>query len=161
MVKTAIDRRTGGKPLDSKLLAKVQDVSTRYDAWLVSIAPVNQFAGGAPNKQTRRAMESAALQGIEQTSGGVRFGNIVQVDGEAVTRSDKDAQALVDVIKFLTGMMQLSRDNNPEVARFADLLQTLDVKASANLVKITFSLPQSDLEQLFRPKSNLKRAAAR
>ena len=104
-VKGAIDKRTAGVTLDPKIAAKVTEVSARFDAWVVSQAPVSTFAGAAPNSQANNAMKSNALQAIQQTSGGVRFGNIVEFNGEALTASDKDALALVDVIRFITGMI--------------------------------------------------------
>jgi hypothetical protein len=161
MVKRAIDQRGGKVALDAKIASKVNDVSVRFDAWLVSSAPVGNFAGAAPNAQAGAAMKSTAIQSIEQTSGGVRFGNIVEIAGEALTRSDKDALALVDVIRFISGMLQMQREKNPEAARFAGLLDTMDVKAVASTVHLSLSVPQADIEKLIKPKRAVRRAAVR
>jgi hypothetical protein len=161
MVKRALDQRGGSVTLDPKIAAKANDVSSRFDAWLVSRAPVGSFAGAAPNPQAGAAMTSNAMQAIEQTSGGVRFGNIVQISGEAITRSDKDALALVDVIRFVTGMMQMHREKNPDIAKFATLLDSMEVKAEASTVQLSLSVPQTDIEQLMKSKRTSRRAAAR
>jgi hypothetical protein len=160
LVKRAIDQRTRGVTLDSKIVAKVTDVSSRFDAWLVSEAPVGTFAAAAPNPQATAAMNSTAMQAIEQTSAGVRFGSIVQISGEAITRSDKDALALVDVIRFVTGLMQMHREKNPDIAKFAALFDSMEVKANAATVQVLLSIPQADLEQLVKAKKTVRRAAA-
>ena len=100
------------------------------------------------------------MQSIEQTSGGVRFGSIVEIAGEALTRSDKDALALADVIRFMTGMLQMQRGKNPEAARFANLLDSMEVKTAASTVHLSLSIPQADIEKLMPArKKSVKRAA--
>ncbi|HUS06154.1 MAG TPA: hypothetical protein VMZ52_07660 [Bryobacteraceae bacterium] len=160
MVKSALDRRQGGAPLDAGMAAKVNEFSGRYDIWMVSSAPVSQFAGRMPDRQLSGAMKGDMLRGIEQTSGGIRFGTIIQVGGEAVTRSEKDAAALLDVVKFLTGMLQLNREK-PDAAKFATLLDTLELKSEANVMKFNLSVPEADVEKLLTaPKAPARRATA-
>ena len=159
MVKRVLDQRAGGVTLDPKIAAKITDVSSRFDAWMVSTAPVGTFSRLAPNQQTNAAMNSAAMQSIEQTSGGVRFGTIVEVSGEAVTKTDKDALALADVIRFMTGLMQIHRDKNPEIGKFGSLLDSLQVRTTASTVQVSLSIPQADLEQFMTDKKAVRRAA--
>jgi hypothetical protein len=158
-VKRAIDQRGTTTGLDPKILAKVNDVSARFDAWLVSTGPVSNFSRAAPNAQAQNAMKNPALQAIEQTSGGVRFGTIVEFVGEAVTRTEKDAQSLVDVIRFIAGMMQMHRDKSGEAARFAKLLDSMEAKSAGNTVHLLLSIPQTDVEQLMKPRRAVRRAA--
>jgi hypothetical protein len=149
LVQAAIDRRTSGATLDAKLVAKVQEVSNKYDAWMVSLAPVSSLANHMPDKQLNGALKGDVMQGIEMTSGGVAFGSTVQVYGEAVTRSEKDAQALLDVAKFLTGMIQLNRDK-AEVQQLASMLDTLDMKVTSNTVSMSLAIPEANLEKMIR-----------
>jgi hypothetical protein len=149
-VKAAIDRRAGGLPLDATLSAKVQDVSNRYDAWAVTSAPLSNFAGKVPDKQLNGALNGDMLQGIALASGGVQFGSTVQIGAEAVTRSAQDATSLVDVVKFLAGMVQMNRDK-PEVSNFAALLDTLSFKTAGNIMSMTLSMAEPDLEKLIKP----------
>src|SRR4051812_43789779 len=76
-VRTAIDRRGSGVGIDPKLAAKVSDVSGRYDAWVVSIAPLSKLglaSGHLPDARLNGAINGEMVQGIEQASGGVVFG---------------------------------------------------------------------------------------
>jgi hypothetical protein len=149
-VRTAIDRRGKGVDIDPKLAAKVQEVSGKYDAWMVSMAPVSNFAGKLPDPRLNGAMSGDMVKGIEQASGGVLFGSTIHIAGEAVTRSEKDATALADVVRFLAGMVQMNREK-PEVSKFAALLDTMNLKATANTLSISLSVPESDLEQIIKP----------
>ncbi len=159
-VRTSIDRRGGGTAIDPKLAAKVNEVSNKYDAWMVSIVPVANFAGKMPDKRINGAMRGDVVQAIEQASGGVVFGSVVQISGEAVTRTEKDATALADVVKFLAGMIQVNRENR-EAAKFAALLDTMDLKSNANTLTISLSVPEGDLEQMLKPapKAAVRKAA--
>ena len=96
------------------------------------------------------AISGDMVQGIEQASGGVVFGTTVQIAGEAVTKTDKDATALADVVRFLTGMVQMNRDK-PEMAKFAALLDTMSLQANANTLTFSLSVPEGDLEQMLKP----------
>jgi hypothetical protein len=161
MVRNALDRRRGGAPMDARMAAKVNEFGNRYDIWMVSTLPVSQFAGKMPDQQVSGAMRGDMMQGIEQTSGGILLGSMVQVAGEAVTRSDKDASAMVDVVRFLAGMVQSNRDKQ-DAGKFASLLDTLELKSEANVMKFHLSIPEADIEKLMvAPKVNTRRAAVK
>ncbi len=150
LVRTAIDRRGSGVGIDAKLAAKVNEVSGKYDAWMVSIAPLSNFSGKLPDERMNGMINGEMVQGIEQASGGVMFGSTVQIAGEAVARSEKDATALADVVRFLAGMVQMNR-TKPEVAKLAALLDTLDLRTTSNTLTFSLSVPETDLEQLVKP----------
>jgi len=159
-VKAAIDQRNAAPVLDPRLLAKVNQVSGQYDAWFAATGFAAPIGNVAPGPALPGQVGATALQAIEQTSGGVKFGNVVQVSGEAVTRSDRDAQSLVDVTRFLAGLIAMNKDQHPETANLAALAQSLDVKADGNTVRLSFSMAEGDLEQLVQPKI-LRRASIR
>lgn len=151
-VKTAINRRrSGGAALDFKIANKVQDLSAKYDAWIVSTSPVSDFAGKMPNAQVNGAMNGDMMKSIELATGGIQFGSNIQIVAEAVTRSDKDASALVDVVKFLAGMIQLNRDRS-EVANFAALLDTMELKAVGTSMTMSLTVPEVNLEKMLKPQ---------
>ncbi|MEP6535297.1 MAG: hypothetical protein ABJF23_08280 [Bryobacteraceae bacterium] len=161
LVRAAVDRRGSAVGIDPKLAAKVSEVSGKYDAWMVSIAPLSKFSGKLPDPRMNGMINGEMVQGIEQASGGVQFGASVQISGEAVTRSEKDATALADVVRFLAGMVQMNREK-PEMAKFASVLDTMSLKSSANTLSISLSVPESDLEQMLKqPSGNrpVRRAA--
>lgn len=154
MVRAALDRRAGSGAA-SALAQKAASSASRYDAWMVTNGT---FIAPLPGKNGNNPM--SGIEGIVETSGGLTFGSMVQFSGEALTRSDKDAQALVDVVKFITGMMQMNA-NNPEVQRLQPLFDSLKVSAQGTTVRMSFAVPSSDLEQLMQPRSAGKKTAAR
>jgi hypothetical protein len=100
------------------------------------------------------------FQNIRETSAGLELGSVVRLSAEALTRSDKDAQALVDVIRFMATMVRNNDTNNPDAQRFQSILDSLEVRAEASTVKLSVAVPESDLEQWIKPKRRTKRAGA-
>jgi hypothetical protein len=147
-VQAAIQRRKSGAPPSGQLLAKVRDLSAKNDFWFVTLVPVSEFAGAMPDPNLSSAMKGNLLAAINEASGGIRFGDTVTISAEALTRSDKDAQALVDVVKFVAGMIQLNRQNNPAAGQVATLLDTLDCKTAGNVTTISLAIPEQQLEQM-------------
>jgi hypothetical protein len=147
-VQAAIQRRKSGAAPSGQLLAKVRDLSSKNDFWFVTLVPVSEFAGAMPDPNLSGAMKGNLLAAINEASGGIRFGDTVAISAEAVTRSDKDAQALVDVVKFVAGMIQLNRQNNPAAGQVATLLDTLDCKTAGNVTTISLAIPEQQLEQM-------------
>jgi len=156
----AIDRWRGrGARLDAALAAKVQTVSSLQDVWLVSIGSPAQLAGRVPDPNIGGAMKGDVMQAIEEMSGGVKFGTSVRISGEAVTRSERDATALTDVIRFLAGLIQLSQP--PEAAAITgEILNTMQLTAQGNTVKVSVSIPEEQFEKLIPPPPG-KRPRAR
>jgi hypothetical protein len=147
-VQAAIQRRKSGAAPSGQLLTKVRDLSSKNDFWFVTLVPVSEFAGAMPDPNLSGAMKGNLLAAINEASGGIRFGDTVTISAEALTRSDKDAQALVDVVKFVAGMIQLNRQNNPAAGQVATLLDTLDCKTAGNVTTISLAIPEQQLEQM-------------
>lgn len=151
-VKAAIAQRSTNA--SQPYLAAIQTLSNKYDAWMYSLQPVNSFpAHQLPNNQNTQVLRS-----ITQAQGGVKFGANVLIDGQAIARSDKDATALQDVIRFLAGMVQLNSDK-PNAAQLATLLDSLQVKTNADTVSVSLSIPESDLEKVIETGKQRRRAA--
>jgi hypothetical protein len=148
-VRNAIDRWRTGARFDPALAAKITDVSSRNDAWVVTFGSPALLAGTIRNPTMSGAMKGDVLQGIEQASGGVKFGSSVVVSAEAVTRSEKDATALSDVIRFLVSLAQLNSDQQAAAA-IGEIISTMQLTTEANTVKFSVSVPEAQLEKLFR-----------
>jgi len=148
-VKAAIERRQTNAPASSSLLGKVQSLSAANDFWFVTLVPISEFSSAMPDPNLQGAMKGNLLQGISQASGGIRFGDTVQITGEAITRSEKDATALVDVVRFLAGMIQLNRQNDPTAGQVATLLDGLTLKTAGNVMSMSLAIPEKQLEQIF------------
>ena len=147
-VKSAIQRRQSNAPPSGELLAKVREISAKNDFWFVTLVPVSEFASAMPDPNLSGAMKGNLLAAIHEASGGVHFGDNIVISGEAITRSEKDAQALVDVVKFVAGMVQLNRQNDKTVEHVATLLDTLDVKSLGNVTTMSLAIPEKQLEQM-------------
>ncbi len=147
-VKAAIDRKQSNAPTDSNVQTQAQQVSANNDFWFVTLVPLSNFSGAIPNSNLNGAMQGNLLAAINQASGGIRFGDTVTISAAAVTRSEKDAQSLVDVVKFFAGLVQLNKQNNPAAGQVATLLDTLQTSTSGNTTMISLAIPEQQLEQL-------------
>jgi hypothetical protein len=157
-VKAAIARKLSGAAPDAAVVAKAQQVSANNDFWFVTLVPLSNFAGALPN--LNGPMQGNLFAAINQASGGIRFGDTVTISAEAVTRSEKDAQALVDVVKFFAGLVQLNRQNNPTAGQVSTLLDTLQTSASGNITSISLAIPEPALEQLLNGVRHTRAKAA-
>lgn len=147
-VRDAIDRAKSGARPDPQLLARINELASRNDAWMFSNNPGRSLTGNMPNRELNGIVNGDLFQSVTQASGGIKFGANVVITGEAVTRSDRDAQALSDVLRFLTGMIQSNR-NGPEADRVATWLDSLQTETKDNRFRFTLSVPQVEIEKLF------------
>lgn len=148
-VKTAIDRRANNSSsIDPALAAIIQQLSGAQDAWSVSMVPIAALANeNVPNTNLNGMLNSDVLKAIQQTSGGIKFGAIIQISAQAVANSSQNATALADVIHFLGNMVQL---NAPaaSAAAITSLVQGLSVQTDGNTVKLALAIPEQQLESL-------------
>jgi hypothetical protein len=148
-VKGAIDRRADTKSvIDPALASQIQQLSGSLDAWSVSTVPVAALAGqNVPNTNLNGMLNSDVLKAIQQASGGIKFGAIVQISAEAVANSTQNATALADVIHFLANMVQA---NAPaaSAAAITALIQSLNVQTDGSTVKVALAIPEQQLESL-------------
>jgi hypothetical protein len=139
MVKGAIDRYIAHATYSTALGQKAQQVSTANQAWFVTLTPLSDFLGGK--------LGGTGLNGVGQN-------NLLQ-SGDAVTSSAQNAQALVDVLKFLVSMIP---SNDPKIASLASAASFSVVGTTAHL---SLTLSEQQLEQLFMPQSaKVKKPAA-
>jgi hypothetical protein len=169
IVRAAIDRRnrtTGA--IAPALAAKVSQLSATQDAWAITMVPPSTLPGpftgrppqAGPGQQPapggQQHLPQDMLQKIQQASGGVKFGDTVTFTGEAVTASAQDASSMAGVVQFLANMATAqSKDPNA-----ASLVKGLVVNAQGPTVKIALSLPQSQFEQMVRPRQGTGRKKA-
>jgi hypothetical protein len=159
-VKEALNK--AGARLSAEHQARIAQMSTRYDAWIFTTTPMSSFAGRIADQPGSKALNGGQLlQGILHANAGLKLGNNVTLDAELTARSPKDAQAMVDVFKFITSMLQLQKEN-PEAKPegLAALLDAMKVGATGNTVTMNFSVPEVELEKVFDATKVLKRGAA-
>jgi hypothetical protein len=151
-VKAAIARRNSGS-----INATYRDLSSRFDAWMYTVEPA--ALGKAMPGKTGGNNPAETFKSVTAAQGGLRLGNSVDVDALATARSDKDAIALHDVIKFVAGMIQLKSDD-ASAAEVASLLESMKLSVSGNQVSLKLSIPETQIEQLFQ-RSNRRQVAQR
>jgi len=155
-VRAAIDQRSSGKKLPDAVVKKMQELSAATDAWFYSTtSPGNFFAGKMSNENLGAAMGDGLMQSVEQASGGIKLtGADARINGEAVTRSDKDATALADVFRFLAQIVQ-SGNNKPTgaAADAAALLGKMQLTTQGKVMKVSLSIPEDVLERLFSKRT--------
>ena len=151
MVHAAIDRRTAtSNAIDPALAAQIGQLSDSLDAWSISTIPVSALASQKlPDQQLNTFLSSDLLKSIQQTSGGVKFGQTVQFSGQAVADSSQNATALADVVRFLGNMAQANAPATAAAA-IASLLQSLSVQTDGNTITLAAALPEAQLENLVR-----------
>lgn len=155
-VQKAIDRgRAARKPDSSALLARVQSAGAKHDVWFLTTVSPSDLAGNLGNANMQGALKGDLMQGIESVMGGIKFGTNVVMSGEATTRSDQDASALVDVLRFFTTMAQSNGSKSGPMG----MLNDLQMNATGRTVKFSLTAPAAEIEKLL--DSGLERARPR
>jgi hypothetical protein len=143
-LKEVIDNQATPSTLDANLQSKIASIGGN-DAWYVSLA-----GGGflADHLGTDGAPQAKALQGVLQSSGGVKLGSTIEARLDAVTRSAQDATSLSDVIRLMASMVQMQRQNDPRAGILATALDGMTLESSGTGVHFAVSMPEKSLEQL-------------
>ncbi len=151
-VKAALDRRSLSNTLDPQLASKVTSLSSSQDAWAVSMVPFSSLSGGpAADPTIQGAFGGDLFKKITSTSGGIKFGPEIRLSTEMVAADEKNATALGDVVKFLVGMASMNAGPAKDApAGMVALLQGLTVKSEGNVVNLTVTVPEDQLESLFK-----------
>jgi hypothetical protein len=153
-VKAALDRRHGGPTISAALAAQVNQLSSTEDAWAISTVPPSTLRQLSAASPAAGANLQNALQKIESASGGVKFGSLVVVTGQARAATPQDASSLGDVLQLFVNMAQVQAAQHPEAAALA---QSLVVSTQGSTVKITLSLPEAQIQQLVTPKATARK----
>jgi hypothetical protein len=61
----------------------------------------------------------------------------------------QNATSLLNVVNFISGMIQNIKVNDPTATLFASLFAGLQVSASGNTVSVNLTIPEGTLEQIF------------
>ncbi|MGH9674679.1 MAG: hypothetical protein ACRD44_15985 [Bryobacteraceae bacterium] len=105
-LQAAMGRRQSEARLAPEFIARVESYSSRYDAWLLTTdSPTRMLAGQMQNQTLDAAVKGDLFQAIRHVSAGLRAGDSLELEGEMLTRSPKDAIALADVARFLTQLL--------------------------------------------------------
>ncbi len=153
-VRAVLDNSNARLPLNAQLQELIDAVSAKNDAWFASIVGGDSFPQHfgfpAPRASAGQAghAQAQAIQSIRESSGGVHFGDTVDLSFDAVTRSPQDATSLADVVRFGASFIQMQRSKDPKATLFAAALDKMDLVTSGDSVHVSLSLPEKDVEQL-------------
>lgn len=150
LVKAAVDRRKFRNAVSPQLAAKIAMYGAA-DAWTVSLVPLSGLGGKAEGQGAgplNGMLQGDLLKNVTETSGSVTFNSPIQVTGELVANSDKDATALGDVVKFLASMIQTG--GGEAGASVGTLVQSLNVTTEGKTLKLALAIPEAQLEALIQ-----------
>lgn len=150
-IRAALDRRESPASENSERTAKVRELGDAYDAWFLSTGPIAEyFAGRIADENLGDAVQGNLLSAVLQASGGLKFETDgVLFAGHAIARSEKDADALRDVVRFLAGLVQMTKGPGPK----ASLADSLQVTTEGNILRLSVLMPETMVERLFVPKA--------
>jgi hypothetical protein len=150
LVRAAIDRkRKGGSGPSPALAAKASEWSAKADAWIVTTGSPADWSGHVTRRSEAGPFKSLPLDAVEQAAGGIKLGAAATLFVEAVARTEKDATALADVARFLSGMVQLNREHEG-AAELAKVIDTLKITSDARVVSLSLSVPEEQLEKMIQ-----------
>ncbi len=154
-VKAAVNRSTGANSIDAALALTVNNLSSTEDEWIVSAASVASLIPSQANTNAPTtgplAQVLPLLQSIQGFSGGLKFGDPVIVNAEAVENSAANAGALTAVIKLgqvMVGGFSSNQNANQELAGLAAILQTMQVTTNGSNVDLSLAVPEAQIETM-------------
>ena len=162
-VKAVIDRRAAATVFSGVLADRAKQISASNDIWFASLTPPSGIIGGTAANGQANPVQSM-LQSALQASGGIKFNaEAVTVSAEVLARSAQDAQSMVDVLRFGASMIQMNRNKGGGASNAASLLDSATFSTAGAVARITLSLPEQQIEQLFMPSAGgkAKKVAAR
>jgi hypothetical protein len=134
-VNSAIARRESGPGPAREIADRANAFGEANDVWFVSILPFSEFASALPGG----AGTSEALKSVQQVSGGVKFGESVQLSAEFRTRSAEDAANLAAALRSLAAL-----------ALKPPALDSFDLKIDGGIVRLALALSEAQAESLFQ-----------
>lgn len=146
-----IANRTAPMSVNPDLENRIEEIGADNDAWFVSLG---QTGALAQHMLSEAGPQAQAFKSVTQSSGGIRFGQVVEASFQATTRSPQDANALADVVRFLASMVQMQSQQDPRAAILAPALNSMTLETTGNTLRCSVSIPEKSLEQLaeLRPK---------
>ena len=151
-VRAAIERRGHGMILNTEMATRISSLSRRYDAWLVSLAPLATMASNLPpDANVEGLTNTEALRQIEQFSLGVGMGSDLTFAAELVMANAKAAGSIADGIQLMLGMAQQAAKDEPG---FVSALKNLNFGVDQNVVHLGVTMPLKDVEKAVQTAMN-------
>jgi hypothetical protein len=154
------------------VVIKARELRAQQDLWFASVIPLAQFANFVAANQPAgvnlgNVLSTDLFKAVQQISGGVKFASGAQNPGallsaEVLMDSPEDATSLLNVVNFITGLIQSGAAAAPAAPSLVALLGNLQISLDGSTLNIALNVPEATLEQLVSQavKSALNPAAA-
>jgi hypothetical protein len=153
-LRTVIQNRNVPTTLDANLESRMNAASTSNEAWFASVVPGSDLPARAHLDAGGQNVNGAVLRSVLQSSGGVHFAaDALNISFDATTRSQEDAQSLLDVIRFLASMAQTQAQDQAEIALLVPSLNSMQLTAAGSATHVALSIPEKTVEQLLSQSS--------
>lgn len=151
-VEAAIGRRGRGLILNTEMATRIAALSHRYDAWLVSIAPLATMASSLPpDAKVEGLTTTEALRAIEQFSLGISMSSDLSLAAELVMVNAKAAGSIADGLQMLMGIAQKGAQEEPGLM---SVLKNLNLGVDRNVVHLGFTVPVAEVEKAVQSAMN-------
>ena len=148
-LRSVIQNRNIPSTLDANLETRMNTASTGNEAWFASVVPGSDLPARAHLDAGGQNVNGAILRSVLQSSGGVHFTeDALNISFDATTRSEKDAQSLLDVIRFFASMAQTQAQDQAEIALLLPSLNSMQLTAAGSATHVALSIPEKTVEQL-------------
>jgi hypothetical protein len=145
----------------SPVAMKARELRAKQDLWFASVVPLSEISSfvpaGAPGRGSPLSgvLKSKLFLAIQQISGGVKFpsasqGSGAQLSAELLLDSPQDATSLLNVVTFLTGIVQMNAGSLPAAAPFLALLSNLETSVNGSTLNVALNISETSIEQLFQ-----------
>jgi hypothetical protein len=154
-----VARRSTVRALDPQLRQLIATAGSENDIWFASTAPVSRLASRLQPELSGPMAGSQSLEAVTSASGGLKFGSSVEVMLDAVARSEKDASALADVVRFGASMLQMRGQSDSKSIQLVTALTQMLVSVNGRNLHVSLSLPETMLEQFaaIRERRHIRR----
>ena len=143
-VREAIDRWRQEESRPDESATTVRRLSSSFDNWFLAVKPLADSAGR--QQDLPQKFRDELVQAIEEARGGIHFGGFNDVSVEVVMKTADDAMALAAIGRWLPGLIELGW-HGPETV-LAEAVENLWVRAEGRVVTLSFSLPESRLQEV-------------
>ncbi len=146
-VKTAIDRSAMPWTVPAALSARITQLSTAEDAWVLSTVPAAKIlpSSAAAAGASRGVSAQNILQNVQRLSGGVKFGKFATVSAQAQADTPQTAQLLGDTLKLMMNLLQAQAQQiAPESA------QSLVVDPQGSTLNLSFHLTDAEFRKMYQ-----------
>ncbi len=139
-VRGAIARRDRPSRLPAEIRSQVVELSSGYEMWFLTLAPIADLRPSAPDPRMAGALEGDLVKAIEQASGGARLGKGLEFVVTTLSRTEQDAAGLANAIRFFTGMAQGRDSGGPSVLQ--------DIRQEGRQLRVSVSIPADQLKRI-------------